>query len=78
MEDLVTFTAAEATARRLDETVRTAIARMAARDYAVVSYRRAEPATAEGVWSAELRFSKRGRTTRPVKTNRTNAQARLS
>jgi hypothetical protein len=63
MEDVLTFTAAEATARRLDETVRTAIARMAVRDYGLISYQRAEPATPGGVWSAELRFSKRGRTT---------------
>lgn len=63
MEDLVTFTAAEPTARRLDETVRTAIARMAVKEYTVVSYQRAEPAIPGGVWSAEVRFSKRGRTT---------------
>jgi hypothetical protein len=63
MEDPVTFTAAEPTARRLDETARTAIARMAVKEYTVVSYQRAEPATPGGVWSAELRFSKQGRTT---------------
>ena len=63
MEDLVTFTAVEPTARRLDETVRTAIARWAVMEYPVASYQRAEPAIPGGVWSAELRFSKRGRTT---------------
>lgn len=63
MEDVLTFTAVEATAGRLSETVRTAIARMAVRDYGLDSYQRAEPATPGGVWSAELRFSKRGRTT---------------
>jgi hypothetical protein len=60
MKDVVTVTETEPTPRRLDETVRTAIAQMDLRDYVVIGYRRSEPLTVDGVWSAELRFPRRG------------------